>query len=129
MDLYVCGHGGWEVVGRPTVFVPLPAGSEVVLYHEVGETMSVPEAEEILKGSTTALKPVREIRQYMQCPDMTLAPATQFEPNFTAAAAIRGVSWTPVRGHTKLSELLTRYPRTRLHWIACSVRVLQKTGR
>jgi len=34
-----------------------------------------------------------------------------------------------VTGHTKLSELLARYPRTRIHWIACSVRVLAPAKR
>lgn len=129
MDLYVCGHGGWEVVGRPTVFKPLPAGSEVVLYREVGDAMLVTEAEDILRGSPHALLPERVIRQYMQCPDMTLAPATEFEPRFAAAAATRGVRWVAVMGHTRLSELLARHPGTRLHWIACSVRVLSPAKR
>ena len=129
MDLYVCGHGGWEVVGRPTVFMPVPAGSEVVFYRDVGDALLVPEAEEILRGSQHALPPERVVRQYMQCPDMTLAPATEFARNFEDAAATRGVRWVAVSGNTRLSDLLARYPRTRIHWIACSVRVLAHVRR
>lgn len=129
MDTYVCGHGGWGVIQRATVFVTVPAGAEVCFYKEVGETMSLGEAEAILRGDHDALLPERVIRQYMQAPDMTLYPCPEFQSQF-ATSAMRGSRRAfMVTGEMKLSELLRRFPSSRLHWMACSVRELAKTRR
>lgn len=126
MDTFVCGHGGWDVIQRATAFVTVPAGSEIWFYKEVGEAMTLGEAEAILRGDPAAPRPERVIRQYMQAPDMTLYACPEFESNFAAAATQGGRQAYMVTGEMMLSELLRRYPSSRLHWMACSVRELAK---
>jgi len=124
MDIYICGHGGWGVIGRSGIFVPVPTGSEVVFYKEIGDVMLVREAEAILSGGRGALLPERTIRGGMQAPEMSLYPAREFWPQFGAAAQKGGVDWHAVADETPLSYFLERYRGARLHWIACSVREL-----
>jgi hypothetical protein len=124
-DIYVCGHGGWGVIGYSSIFIKIPAGTEVVFYKEIGDVLYVSEAEDILRKAANALPPARVETAFHQCPDMTLYPAQEFWNNFGAAAATGGVSWHAVAGESKLSYFLERYPGTRIHWIACSVRELR----
>lgn len=124
MDLYVCGHGGWGIVGRSGIFVPVPLSSEVVFYKQIGDVLLVREAEDILRRNRKALAPERTIRGGMQAPEMSLYPAREFWRNFGAAAQEGNVEWHAVATETRLSYFLERYPGVRLHWIACSVREL-----
>ena len=124
-DIYVCGHGGWDTIGYSSIFVQVPAGTEVVFYREIGNVLYVSEAEAILRRANNALTPARVISAYQQCPDMTLYPAQNFWSRFGAAAGTGGVFWHAVATETKLSYFLERYPGTRIHWIACSVRELR----
>lgn len=124
-DIYVCGHGGWATIGYSSIFVQIPAGTEVVFYKEIGEVLYVREAEAILRRANNALSPARVIGAYQQCPDMTLYPAQNFWPRFGAAAGVSGAYWHAVATDTNLSYFLERYPGTRIHWIACSVRELK----
>ena len=126
MDIYVCGHGGWDVIGRSGIFTTVPQGTEVIFYKEIGDVLYVSEAEAILSGSTAALQPAREIRGGMQAPEMTLYPAREFWTEFGAAAQRSGANWHAVATDTRLSHFLQRYPGTRIHWIACSVRELNR---
>jgi hypothetical protein len=123
-DIYVCGHGGWGVIGYSSIFVSVPGGTEVVFYKEMGEVLLVREAEDILRRAPSALAPVRTVMAHRQCPDMSLYPAQEFWNRFGAAAATGMVSWHAVAVETRLSYFLERYPGTRIHWIACSVREL-----
>jgi hypothetical protein len=129
MDIYICGHGGWDVIGRSSVFTTLPGGTEVVFYREVGQELMVSEAEAIMRRDPGALRPARVIKQYTQCPDMTLHPAREFWNEFGAAATGGGVHWHAVAQPTRLRHFLERYPGCRIHWIACSVRSLHATGK
>ena len=123
-DIYVCGHGGWGTIGYSSIFVQVPGGTEIVFYKEIGDVLYVREAEAILSGAANALPPARTVTAFKQCPDMTLYPAQEFWSNFGAAAQTGGANWHAVATETKLSFFLMRYPGTRIHWIACSVREL-----
>lgn len=123
-DIYVCGHGGWGVIGYSSIFVQIPSGTEVVFYKEIGDVLYVREAEAILRKAPNALYPARTVDGYKQCPDMSLYPAQEFWSNFGASAEAGGSSWHAVAGETKLSYFLQRYSGCRIHWIACSVREL-----
>lgn len=125
MELYVCGHGGWGTIGRSSIFVPIPAGTEVVFYKEIGDVLYVREAQDILSGSPNALRPARVVRSGMQCPDMVLHPAQEFWEQFSRAATLGGRNWHAVASDTWLSYFLRRYMSCRVHWIACSVRELK----
>ncbi len=127
MDLYFCGHGGWDTRGHSSVFVEVPAGTEVVFYKEVGYPLTVGEARKILEHDSQALRPVRTIRGPMQAPEMTLYPAQEFWPVFGAAAKVGHADWHAVATETRLGALLQRYRSARIHWIACSVRELAPT--
>ena len=127
MNVYVCGHGGWDVIQRATVFFAVPAGSEVVFYKEIGNTMDLTEAEALLRGDGTGPLPARQIRSYMQAPDMTLDPCPEFQARFAAAAATGGARAFMVPAQMRLSELIRHFPNSRVHWMACSVRELAET--
>ena len=129
MDIYVCGHGGWGVDGRSSIFVQVPAGTEVVFYKEIGDVLYVSEAEAILRGAPNALRPARVIRSFESCPEMTLYPAREFWQNFGAAATAGGVNWHAVASPTQLSYFLRSHTPSRLHWIACSSRMLRPVKR
>lgn len=124
MDLFVCGHGGWGVIGRSGIFVTVPMGTEVVFYKEIGDVLLVREAEAILGHASGAPQPARSIRGGMQAPEMTLYPAREFWTRFGTAAKAGAVEWHAVANDTPLSYFLERYPGVTLHWIACSVREL-----
>ncbi len=124
-DIYVCGHGGWGTVGRSSVFVKVPQGTEVIFYKEIGDVLYVDEAEAILSKATHALQPARTISALRQCPDMSLYPAMEHWKSFGSAAGGAGSSWHGVSTTTRLSYFLQRYPGSRIHWIACSVRELK----
>lgn len=127
MDVFVCGHGGWDTIQRATVFFAVPAGSEVVFYKEVGYPLQLGEALQVLGQDAKAPLPARIVRQYMQAPDMTLYPCPEFANHFTQAANAGGARAYMVPGQMKLSELMRHFPSSRLHWMACSVRELAKT--
>lgn len=129
MDIYVCGHGGWGVDGRSSIFVQVPAGTEVVFYKEIGDVLYVSEAEAILRGAPNALRPVRVIRSFESCPEMTLFPAREFWRSLGAAATAGGANWHAVASPTQLSYFLRAYTPSRLHWIACSSRMLEPVKR
>jgi hypothetical protein len=123
-DIYVCGHGGWGIVGRANIFTKVPAGTEVVLYREIGSLLYVPEACDILARSPNALRPARTIKSPNQCPDLTLYPAREFWNALGEAAQRGGTHWLAVAQDTRLSDILRRYGLSRVHWIACEVREL-----
>ena len=129
MNIYICGHGGWSTLGSATVFTTVPAGTEIVFYKEVGNPLMLDEAEDVLKGASTAPLPARTVRAYMQTPDMTIYPCPEFEANFAAAAAAGGARAFMVSGQMKLSEVFHRFPGSRIHWMACSVRELKPARR
>jgi len=128
MDIYVCGHGGWDTIGRSAIFTRVPSGSEVVFYKEIGEAMLVSEAEEILSLSPAAPRPERIIEGGQRAPEMTLYPAREFWNEFGRAASASGVNWHAVARDTPLSHFLQTYAWARIHWIACSVRELNRRG-
>jgi hypothetical protein len=124
-DIYICGHGGWGIIGRSSIFVRIPAATEVLFYKEIGDVLYVSEAEAIMRRAPDALRPARTVGASTQCPDMTLYPAREFWNNFGAAAQAGGVPWHAVAAATRLSQFLERYRGARIHWIACSVRELR----
>ncbi len=125
--IYVCGHGGWGTIGRPSVFTTVPAGAEVVLYTEIGSVLYVSQAVEILSRSGNAPRPVRTIGSRRQCPDLTLYPAQEFWNDFGRAATQGGTQWLAAAQPTSLSSILLRHGLGRVHWIACGVRELRQT--
>lgn len=125
-DIYLCGHGGWGVIGHASIFVQVPSGTEIVFYRDIGNVLYVSEAEAILRRAANALKPARVVTGFQQCPDMSLYPANEFWPQFSRAAGTGGVNWHAAATETKLDFFLMRYPGCRLHWIACGSRQLRK---
>ena len=125
-DIYVCGHGGWGIIGRASIFTKVPTGTEVVLYKEIGSVLYVPEACEILSRSPNALRPARIINSSTRCPDLTLAPIPEHWGALGRAAESGGTQWLAVAQPTQLKDILLRYGLSRVHWIACEGRMLRK---
>ncbi len=126
-DVYLCGHGSWEVIGLASVFVTIPPFTEVVFYKDIGEELDLTEAEAILRGDANAPTAVRTVSgtSFQSCPDMAIFPS-QYEAEFTAAAEAGGVQ-DQVRFATRecrLSDLADELSGSRIHWLACSVRGL-----
>jgi hypothetical protein len=123
-DIYVCGHGGWRVIGMSSVFVDVPAFTEVVFYKDIGWELDLTEAEAILRGDANAPQPERTVASFSHCPDMSLLPS-QYDAQFAAAATTGGVNAFVVTAETKLSDLLEQCKGNRIHWMACSSRGLR----
>lgn len=126
-DIYICGHGGWDTIGRSSGFVNLPASTSFVLYEEIGHPMYVSDALEILSRNPGAKAPVRRIGAFKAAPDMTIFPAPEFEGQFVAASSAGGSRAFVVSSPTSLARVLGRFRGHTIHWIACSNRMLNKS--
>ena len=120
-DIYLLGHGSWDTRGEAKAFTAVPAGTSVFFYTPAGRFISSRQTAAILRGDPGHLRPNREIKEYMNCPEIELSDG--LFPEEEQAILTSGVRFVRVSQDTRISVLLKKYAGNRLHWLACFPRL------
>ena len=120
-DIYLLGHGSWDTRNEAKAFTLVPAGTTVFFYTPAGRFISSRQTSAIMRGDPGRLRPLREIREYMNCPEVELSDG--LFPEEEQALLTSGVRFVRVSAPTKISALLQKYAGNRLHWLACFPRL------
>lgn len=118
-DIYLLGHGEWQSRGTAKAFCQVPKNTSVVFYTPVGRFINSDQTAEIMRGDPNALEPYQTIRQFKQCPNLTLSDGV-FGDEITALLRT-GVRFARVLVPTSLEDLMEKYAGNKLHWLACRV--------